>query len=155
MDIHKIVAKLIQEDTEEMERIRRNAAKQLGVNRAARYLHLLSRVDALTDVTGLIVRRLVEEERTGAVRLVVVAGPNQPEVLTLEEVADVLTEFDTSECLFWVRQESGNGLQIVYADSVDTTYDDAFVYWVTTFRTAGPLGRELGTCSWSKNRVRT
>lgn len=153
MDIRKIVKKFAQNDSEEMERIRRHAPDRLTGDRAVRFIHLESRVDALTDILGMLTRE--EKAREGKVQLVVVAGPNQPEVLTLEEIADVLTEFDTSECLFWIRRESGSGLEIVQVDSVDTTYDDAFTYWVSTFRTTGRHGREIGTCSWSRKRART
>lgn len=153
MDFTKMIQNLIDGDSREMDRIRKSATARFTPDRAHRFVQLYSRVDALTDILGLAKRK--EREDADKLKLVVIAGPNQPETLTLEEISEVLAEFDTSECLFWVRQENGSGLEIVFANSVDTTYDDAFIYWLTEFRTTGHSGRLLGSCSWSRKRVTT
>lgn len=149
MDVFKIVKKLIDDDTQEMERIRRAAPDRLGPDRAHRFVQLYNRVDAFRDVLGW--RRRYQEDRKGKEVLVVVAGPNPPEALTLDEVADVLAEFETSECGFWARTEAG-GLEAVWSETTDSVRDETFLYFTSTFRTVGPEVREIGTCSWSRRR---
>lgn len=150
MDVFKIVERLIEDDSREMERIRKAAPNLLSPDRAHRFVQLHSRVDALTDILGH--RKQYLANREGQEILVVVAGPNPPEALTVAEVANVLAEFDINECGFWTRNEAG-GLEAVWAETVDSVRDERFVYYTSTFRTGGPNARVIGTCSWSRNRA--
>lgn len=149
MDIFKTIEKLIKDDSQEMERIRRAAPNRMDPDRAHRYVQLYNRVDALTDILGH--RKRIEEARKLSPKLVVIAGPNDPEVLTLEEIADVLETFETSECWFYTRKQDGT-LEPVAADTVDSVRDESFIYYTTTFRALGANGRLVGTCSWSRRR---
>lgn len=150
LNIKKWLAKVIADDTSDMQRIRKGAADRFSTDRAVRFMHLESRVDALTDVMSRVnsdVRERIDRET-----LVVIAGPNFPEALTVAEIADVLPDFDVSECWFYARREDGGGLEAVQADTVDSVWDESFVYFTTSFKIPGVHGRTIGTCSWSKAR---
>jgi hypothetical protein len=84
------------------------------------------------------------------VRLVVVAGPNEPEVLSVSELADVYAEFEHVEVDIYQRNALGK-LVPVYQSPQAGPLDDQFAYWTTELHSID--GKSLGTVSWSRKRL--
>lgn len=141
--------RMISEDSEELERIRRAASKNFNTDRAVRAIHLLSRIDALTDAVGRLVRRDRAIRKDGTA-FVVIAGPNPPEVLTATELGEVYAEFEPDEVGVWRRTDAG-GLEGLTPISAQGPVDDAFEYW--TVELFDPAGVSVTTISTSRKRA--
>lgn len=142
------VKRMIADDAEELERIRRATVKTFSTERAVRGITLLARIDALTDVVGRLVRR-DQAIRKDGMCFVVIAGPNEPEVLTSVELAEVFGEFEPSEIGVWQRTEHGD-LEELGMATAHGAVDDAFEYYLTELATTTAT---VATVSWSRKRA--